>query len=155
MHRELLFFFFSRIFPELSSTDMVVIIVKGMNLPAPSGKHSGHNLFHMKHTVPSPSQINQSIWFCLSWKIRFKDLLKFLKNYVLKKIDLWFFVVFLPSLGIQPNDLDAYIKFDFPYPSAVSALNTYIIILDPWQSFWENICRFFSSRSSRRDTKQT
>lgn len=27
-----------RIFPELSSTDMVVIIVKGMNLPAPTGK---------------------------------------------------------------------------------------------------------------------
>uniref|UniRef100_A0A7N6BUQ5 Coiled-coil and C2 domain-containing protein 1B n=1 Tax=Anabas testudineus TaxID=64144 RepID=A0A7N6BUQ5_ANATE len=45
-----------RIFPELSSTDMVVVIVKGMNLPAPS--------------------------------------------------------------GIQPNYLDAYIKFDFPYPSA-------------------------------------
>ncbi|XP_034063748.1 coiled-coil and C2 domain-containing protein 1B isoform X4 [Gymnodraco acuticeps] len=45
-----------RIFPELSSTDMVVVIVKGMNLPAPS--------------------------------------------------------------GIQPNDLDAFIKFDFPYPSA-------------------------------------
>nr|XP_046263639.1 coiled-coil and C2 domain-containing protein 1B isoform X2 [Scatophagus argus] len=45
-----------RIFPELSSTDMVVVIVKGMNLPAPS--------------------------------------------------------------GIQANDLDAYVKFDFPYPSA-------------------------------------
>ncbi|XP_070701874.1 coiled-coil and C2 domain-containing protein 1B [Pempheris klunzingeri] len=44
-----------RIFPELSSTDMVVIIIKGMNLPAPS--------------------------------------------------------------GIQTNDLDAYVKFDFPYPS--------------------------------------
>ncbi|XP_026169274.1 coiled-coil and C2 domain-containing protein 1B isoform X2 [Mastacembelus armatus] len=44
-----------RIFPELSSTDMVVVIVKGMNLPAPN--------------------------------------------------------------GIQANDLDAYIKFDFPYPS--------------------------------------
>ncbi|XP_071348012.1 coiled-coil and C2 domain-containing protein 1B isoform X2 [Trachinotus anak] len=44
-----------RIFPELSSTDMVVFIVKGMNLPAPS--------------------------------------------------------------GIQTNDLDAYVKFDFPYPS--------------------------------------
>uniref|UniRef100_A0A665XB43 Coiled-coil and C2 domain-containing protein 1B n=1 Tax=Echeneis naucrates TaxID=173247 RepID=A0A665XB43_ECHNA len=44
-----------RIFPELSSTDMVVVIVKGMNLPPPS--------------------------------------------------------------GIQPNDLDAYVKFDFPYPS--------------------------------------
>ncbi|KAM9349300.1 coiled-coil and C2 domain-containing protein 1B [Symphorus nematophorus] len=44
-----------RIFPELSSTDMIVVIVKGMNLPAPS--------------------------------------------------------------GIQTNDLDAYIKFDFPYPS--------------------------------------
>uniref|UniRef100_A0A3Q1F1P6 Coiled-coil and C2 domain containing 1B n=1 Tax=Acanthochromis polyacanthus TaxID=80966 RepID=A0A3Q1F1P6_9TELE len=27
-----------RIFPDLSSTDMVVVIVKGMNLPAPSGK---------------------------------------------------------------------------------------------------------------------
>ncbi|XP_075953264.1 coiled-coil and C2 domain-containing protein 1B isoform X3 [Anarhichas minor] len=45
-----------RIFPDLSSTDMVVVIVKGMNLPAPS--------------------------------------------------------------GIQTNDLDAYVKFDFPYPSA-------------------------------------
>lgn len=45
-----------RIFPELSSTDMVVTIVKGMNLPAPS--------------------------------------------------------------GIQTNDLDAYVKFDFPYPSS-------------------------------------
>ncbi|KAM7400192.1 hypothetical protein PAMA_004743 [Pampus argenteus] len=45
-----------RIFPELSSTEMVVVIVKGMNLPAPS--------------------------------------------------------------GIQTNDLDAYVKFDFPYPSA-------------------------------------
>ncbi|XP_047224206.1 coiled-coil and C2 domain-containing protein 1B isoform X1 [Girardinichthys multiradiatus] len=51
-----IFLVLTRIFPELSSTDMVVIIVKGMNLPAPS--------------------------------------------------------------GIQPNDLDAYIKFDFPYPSA-------------------------------------
>nr|XP_004555305.2 coiled-coil and C2 domain-containing protein 1B [Maylandia zebra]XP_023010882.2 coiled-coil and C2 domain-containing protein 1B [Maylandia zebra] len=45
----------AKIFPELSSTDMVVIIVKGMNLPAPS--------------------------------------------------------------GIQANDLDAYVKFEFPYPS--------------------------------------
>ncbi|XP_034743997.1 coiled-coil and C2 domain-containing protein 1B isoform X2 [Etheostoma cragini] len=44
-----------RIFPDLSSTDMVVVIVKGINLPAPS--------------------------------------------------------------GIQTNDLDAYVKFDFPYPS--------------------------------------
>lgn len=32
------FFLPFRIFPELSSTDMVVIIVKGMNLPAPNGK---------------------------------------------------------------------------------------------------------------------
>lgn len=45
----------AKIFPELSSTDMVVIIIKGMNLPAPS--------------------------------------------------------------GIQANDLDAYVKFEFPYPS--------------------------------------
>ncbi|XP_030017308.1 coiled-coil and C2 domain-containing protein 1B isoform X2 [Sphaeramia orbicularis] len=48
-----------RIFPELSSTEMVVTIVKGMNLPAPS--------------------------------------------------------------GIQTNDLDAYVKFDFPYPSTEQA----------------------------------
>ncbi|KAI4898162.1 hypothetical protein NFI96_024923, partial [Prochilodus magdalenae] len=45
-----------RIFPELSSTDMVVIIVRGMNLPAPQ--------------------------------------------------------------GVASNDLDAFVKFDFPYPSA-------------------------------------
>ncbi|KAK0134541.1 Coiled-coil and C2 domain-containing protein 1B [Merluccius polli] len=45
----------TRIFPELSSTEMVVEMVRGLNLPAPS--------------------------------------------------------------GIQPNDLDAYVKFDFPYPS--------------------------------------
>uniref|UniRef100_A0A8C7K2L7 Coiled-coil and C2 domain-containing protein 1B n=1 Tax=Oncorhynchus kisutch TaxID=8019 RepID=A0A8C7K2L7_ONCKI len=44
-----------RIFPELSSTEMVVVVVRGMNLPAPS--------------------------------------------------------------GIATNDLDAYVKFDFPYPS--------------------------------------
>lgn len=47
------------IFPELSSTDMVVTVVKGMNLPAPS--------------------------------------------------------------GIQTNDLDAFVKFDFPYPSTEQA----------------------------------
>eukprot|EP00066_Takifugu_rubripes_P025202 XP_011614468.1 PREDICTED: coiled-coil and C2 domain-containing protein 1B [Takifugu rubripes] len=54
-HFEEISFHTVRIFPELSSTDMVVIIVKGMNLPAPT--------------------------------------------------------------GVQPNDLDAYVKFDFPYPS--------------------------------------
>lgn len=47
------------IFPELSSTEMVVTVVKGMNLPAPS--------------------------------------------------------------GIQTNDLDAFVKFDFPYPSTDQA----------------------------------
>uniref|UniRef100_A0A7N6ARR2 Coiled-coil and C2 domain-containing protein 1B n=1 Tax=Anabas testudineus TaxID=64144 RepID=A0A7N6ARR2_ANATE len=55
-----------RIFPELSSTDMVVVIVKGMNLPAPS--------------------------------------------------------------GIQPNYLDAYIKFDFPYPSEQPQKNKTAVI---------------------------
>ncbi|XP_028974707.2 coiled-coil and C2 domain-containing protein 1B isoform X2 [Esox lucius] len=48
-----------RIFPDLSSTEMVVVIVKGMNLPAPS--------------------------------------------------------------GVATNDLDAYVKFDFPYPSTEQA----------------------------------
>uniref|UniRef100_A0AAR2M3D7 Coiled-coil and C2 domain-containing protein 1B n=1 Tax=Pygocentrus nattereri TaxID=42514 RepID=A0AAR2M3D7_PYGNA len=45
-----------RIFPELSSTDMVIMVVRGMNLPAPH--------------------------------------------------------------GVASNDLDAYVKFDFPYPSS-------------------------------------
>ncbi|XP_069050076.1 coiled-coil and C2 domain-containing protein 1B isoform X1 [Lepisosteus oculatus] len=48
-----------RIFPELSSTEMVVIIAKGINLPAPQ--------------------------------------------------------------GVVPNDLDAYVKFEFPYPSVEQA----------------------------------
>ncbi|KAK7944866.1 hypothetical protein WMY93_000594 [Mugilogobius chulae] len=52
------------IFPELSSTEMVVNIVKGINLPAPS--------------------------------------------------------------GVQTNDLSAFIKFDFPYPSSVRRLNILI-----------------------------
>lgn len=29
-------------------------------------------------------------------------------------------MVVLSSTGIQPNDLDAYVKFEFPYPTAVS-----------------------------------
>uniref|UniRef100_A0A3Q3RV39 Coiled-coil and C2 domain containing 1B n=1 Tax=Mastacembelus armatus TaxID=205130 RepID=A0A3Q3RV39_9TELE len=57
-----------RIFPELSSTDMVVVIVKGMNLPAPN--------------------------------------------------------------GIQANDLDAYIKFDFPYPSTSAECWLHLLICD-------------------------
>uniref|UniRef100_A0AAX7T1G4 DM14 domain-containing protein n=1 Tax=Astatotilapia calliptera TaxID=8154 RepID=A0AAX7T1G4_ASTCA len=69
----------AKIFPELSSTDMVVIIVKGMNLPAPS--------------------------------------------------------------GIQANDLDAYVKFEFPYPSTVRCFCL---------SF---ICCFAATRSSHRNSK--
>uniref|UniRef100_A0A3P9PWZ3 Coiled-coil and C2 domain containing 1B n=1 Tax=Poecilia reticulata TaxID=8081 RepID=A0A3P9PWZ3_POERE len=68
-----------RIFPELSSTDMVVIIVKGMNLPAPS--------------------------------------------------------------GIQPNDLDAYIKFDFPYPSSILLLMSCFFFPEYNQSFTLSINR--------------
>uniref|UniRef100_A0AAQ5X5Z1 C2 domain-containing protein n=1 Tax=Amphiprion ocellaris TaxID=80972 RepID=A0AAQ5X5Z1_AMPOC len=66
-----------RIFPDLSSTDMVVVIVKGMNLPAPS--------------------------------------------------------------GIQTNYLDAYVKFDFPYPSTVRA--SHCVHLKYNQSFTLSINR--------------
>uniref|UniRef100_A0A8C5BQG3 DM14 domain-containing protein n=1 Tax=Gadus morhua TaxID=8049 RepID=A0A8C5BQG3_GADMO len=57
-----------RIFPELSSTEMVVELVKGLNLPAPS--------------------------------------------------------------GIQANDLDAYVKFDFPYPSTVKYNQSFTLTIN-------------------------
>ncbi|XP_036938809.1 coiled-coil and C2 domain-containing protein 1B isoform X4 [Acanthopagrus latus] len=64
-----------RIFPDLSSTDMVVVIVKGMNLPAPSVR-------------------------------------------ILRRSTCWLMLCGeLSPSGIQTNDLDAYVKFDFPYPS--------------------------------------
>ncbi|KAI3374691.1 hypothetical protein L3Q82_021263 [Scortum barcoo] len=44
-----------RIFPELSSTDMVVIIVKGMNLPAPSGIQTNYLDAYVKFDFPYPS----------------------------------------------------------------------------------------------------
>ncbi|KAM9789441.1 coiled-coil and C2 domain-containing protein 1B [Neosynchiropus ocellatus] len=44
-----------RIFPELSSTDMVVEIVKGMNLPAPSGVQSHDLDAYVKFDFPFPS----------------------------------------------------------------------------------------------------
>uniref|UniRef100_A0AAZ3S673 Coiled-coil and C2 domain-containing protein 1B n=1 Tax=Oncorhynchus tshawytscha TaxID=74940 RepID=A0AAZ3S673_ONCTS len=70
-----------RIFPDLSSTEMVVVVVRGMNLPAPS--------------------------------------------------------------GIATNDLDAYVKFDFPYPSTVSYLPHFLSLCAPEfnQGFTLNINR--------------
>ncbi|XP_051554739.1 coiled-coil and C2 domain-containing protein 1B-like isoform X2 [Myxocyprinus asiaticus] len=44
-----------RIFPELSSTDMVVVIVRGMNLPAPSGVASNDLDAYVKFEFPYPS----------------------------------------------------------------------------------------------------
>ncbi|KAK2895939.1 coiled-coil and C2 domain-containing protein 1B isoform X1 [Channa argus] len=44
-----------RIFPELSSTDMVVVIVKGMNLPAPSGVQTNYLDAYIKFEFPYPS----------------------------------------------------------------------------------------------------
>ncbi|KAM9440166.1 coiled-coil and C2 domain-containing protein 1B isoform 1-T4 [Clarias gariepinus] len=44
-----------RIFPELSSTDMVVMIVKGMNLPAPHGVASNDLDAYVKFEFPYPS----------------------------------------------------------------------------------------------------
>ncbi|KTF86981.1 hypothetical protein cypCar_00015053 [Cyprinus carpio] len=67
-----------RIFPELSSTDMVVVIVRGMNLPAPP--------------------------------------------------------------GVATNDLDAYVKFDFPYPSTVS-IDLFGVLVEYNQNFKLNINR--------------
>lgn len=44
-----------RIFPDLSSTDMVVMIVRGMNLPAPSGVASNDLVAYVKFEFPYPS----------------------------------------------------------------------------------------------------
>ncbi|XP_051555349.1 coiled-coil and C2 domain-containing protein 1B-like isoform X1 [Myxocyprinus asiaticus] len=44
-----------RMFPELSSTDMVVVIVRGMNLPAPSGVASNYLDAYVKFEFPYPS----------------------------------------------------------------------------------------------------
>ncbi|KAI7810192.1 putative coiled-coil and C2 domain-containing protein 1B, partial [Triplophysa rosa] len=44
-----------RIFPDLSSTDMVVMIVRGMNLPAPSGVASNDLDAYVKFEFPYPS----------------------------------------------------------------------------------------------------
>ncbi|KAK3534825.1 hypothetical protein QTP86_026432 [Hemibagrus guttatus] len=44
-----------RIFPELSSTDMVVMIVKGMNLPAPHGVQASDLDAYVRFEFPFPS----------------------------------------------------------------------------------------------------
>nr|XP_057918154.1 coiled-coil and C2 domain-containing protein 1B isoform X2 [Doryrhamphus excisus] len=44
-----------RMFPDLSSTEMVVLIVKGMNLPAPSGIQTGDLDAYVKFDFPYPS----------------------------------------------------------------------------------------------------
>ncbi|XP_060762527.1 coiled-coil and C2 domain-containing protein 1B [Neoarius graeffei] len=44
-----------RIFPELSSTDMVVMIIKGMNLPAPHGVASNDLDAYVRFEFPYPS----------------------------------------------------------------------------------------------------
>ncbi|XP_054611591.1 coiled-coil and C2 domain-containing protein 1B [Dunckerocampus dactyliophorus] len=44
-----------RMFPDLSSTEMVVVIVKGMNLPAPSGIQTGDLDAYVKFDFPYPS----------------------------------------------------------------------------------------------------
>uniref|UniRef100_A0A673ZWK3 Coiled-coil and C2 domain-containing protein 1B n=1 Tax=Salmo trutta TaxID=8032 RepID=A0A673ZWK3_SALTR len=69
-----------RIFPELSSTEMVVVVVRGMNLPAPS--------------------------------------------------------------GIATNDLDAFVKFDFPYPSTLTPFHVISLSAPEFnQTFTLNINR--------------
>lgn len=82
-----------RIFPDLSSTEMVVVIVKGMNLPAPSG----NNIYKSFYTAQQVRQQEVNVCSCLM----------LCDQHLL-----------LP-VGIQTNDLDAYIRFDFPYPSTV------------------------------------
>uniref|UniRef100_A0A8C2B0P1 Coiled-coil and C2 domain-containing protein 1B n=1 Tax=Cyprinus carpio TaxID=7962 RepID=A0A8C2B0P1_CYPCA len=47
-----------RIFPELSSTDMVVVIVRGMNLPAPPGVATNDLDAYVKFDFPHPFDMN-------------------------------------------------------------------------------------------------
>lgn len=55
-----------RIFPELSSTDMVVIIVKGMNLPAPSGKNLHLSVFPVFFVFPPKDVFIQNLKIFIS-----------------------------------------------------------------------------------------
>lgn len=66
----------------------------------------------------------------------------------------------LPPSGIQTNDLDAYVKFDFPYPSTVRRCSSFSLSQPPQAAETihaadfppESLC--FCFRSSRRNTKQ-
>lgn len=66
-----------RIFPDLSSTDMVVVIVKGMNLPAPSGKKNSlyisvvHSTVFPKGACESWKSLPGLTWFWIHWKVLF------------------------------------------------------------------------------------
>lgn len=79
-----------RVYANLTATEMVLSIVRGINLPAPSGAEGpskpflypgGKVLKVYSHLAPPP----------------------------------------LPS-GVSPNDLDASVKFEFPFPSSVRLL---------------------------------
>lgn len=60
----------------------------------------------------------------------------------------------LSASGIQTNDLDAYIKFDFPYPSTVRCFSQSKPAADMIVALrWFHSC-FVAIRSSHRNTKQ-
>lgn len=42
---------------------------------------------------------------------------------------------FLPPAGIQANDLDAYVKFEFPYPSTVRASKSAFLKINTSECF--------------------
>lgn len=61
---------------------------------------------------------------------------------------------FLPPAGIQANDLDAYVKFEFPYPSTVRAWKSAFLKINTSECFCLSfICCFAATRSSHRNSK--
>lgn len=78
-----------RVYANLTATEMVLYIVRGINLPAPSG-------------IEGPSK---------PFLYPGGNMLKVYSHLA-------------PPLasGVSPNDLDASVKFEFPFPSSVRLL---------------------------------
>lgn len=139
-----------RMFPELSSTDMVVVIVKGMNLPAPNGKTKFLPWFYVDQCTISLFGLScyctytTKIVFSypLKWRLCFDDVSN--RNNVCGD---------LSPPGIHPNDLDAYIKFDFLYPSSVRAACFQSLMVYTSDCCCNRLVLFPFTRSSHRDTK--
>lgn len=86
-----------RVYSNLTPNELVLYIIRGINLPAPSG-----------------TQVTSECVLCPGSKV--------LNVYSQPARP-------LPS-GVSPNDLDASVKFEFPFPSVVRLLHGAVSVED-------------------------